>query len=57
MKTNDLVKYLTIQMVSRIENSNEKNFKPKQKNSNFSTRWFGLIPLSIKMLSDRIRKN
>jgi len=56
MKTNDLVKYLTVQVVSRIDQP-KKGPRVKERDDNFSTRWFGLIPLSLRLLRKQLRKH
>lgn len=55
MKSNDFIKYLTVTFVERMENP-QKTVKRKKKDS-FSNHWFGLIPLSIKMIAKRFQKN
>ncbi|OEF99609.1 hypothetical protein BHF71_08275 [Vulcanibacillus modesticaldus] len=60
MSANDLVKYLTVQFVERIDNPRSKNLTIDYHNPNhdsFSTRWFGLIPLSLKIMARRFQKN
>ena len=56
MKTNDLVKYVTVQVVSKIDQP-KSGPRQKQQDYNFSTRWFGLIPLSIRMLRNQFKKH
>ena len=57
VKSNDFVKYLTVQLVERIDKPREKKEEPMQPvRKSFSTHWFGMIPLSVKMYSKRFNK-
>lgn len=56
MKSNDFVKYLTVQLVEHIDKPKQKRLGAKQTKS-FSSHWFGLIPVSIKMIAKRFQKN
>jgi len=59
MKSNDLVKYLTIQLVERMDQpKTDKKRSKEKKTGSLSFRWFGLIPLSLKVMTKkRFRKN
>ncbi|MFT9486343.1 YqzE family protein [Tepidibacillus infernus] len=58
MKSNDFVKYLTIQLVERIDNPKQKSKETaKEQTESFSSHWFGLIPFSLKMVMKRLKKN
>lgn len=52
MNSNDFVKYLTVQFVQRMNQSEKKEALPKQKIS-LTQHWLGLIPFSVKMLLSR----
>ena len=56
MNSNDFVKYLTVQLVERIEKPKPKTSEPKQAKS-LSIHWFGLIPVSLKIFIKRFQKN
>lgn len=47
MSSNDIVKYLTQEFVRYIDTPKE-NRKKKQKES-WTSRWFGMIPMSFKV--------
>lgn len=47
MSSNDIVKYLTQEFVKFIDTpKNERKKKPKEQ---WSSRWFGMIPMAIRM--------
>ncbi len=54
MKSNDFVKYLTVQLVEKMDKPKQKRSK---KSTSLSSHWFGLIPMSIKMVAKRFQKN
>ncbi len=49
MSFQDYLKYLTKLFVQRIETPREERRKPAARET-WSSRWFGVIPMSIKML-------
>ncbi|MCF6094204.1 YqzE family protein [Microaerobacter geothermalis] len=54
MSSNDLVKYLTVEMVRFLEKPRKENKREEVKiRENWSSRWFGLIPFSLKMWMKR----
>lgn len=61
MKTNDYVKYLTVEWLNYMDQP--KEIRKEQKKSHKGTRppllshWFGIIPLSIGMLFKRNEKS
>ncbi|MFV9510834.1 YqzE family protein [Tepidibacillus sp. LV47] len=57
MNFNDLIKYLTVQIVERMNQPRTKRLHEKKHKSSFSTHWFGLIPFSLKMMIKRFQKN
>ena len=57
MKSNDFVKYLTVEFVERIQNPKTKEVKIPKSKGDYSTNWFGIIPLSIKMFAKKFQKN
>lgn len=46
--SNDLIKYVTQEVVRYIDTP--KQHRKEKVKENFSSRWFGMIPFSIKML-------
>lgn len=54
MKSNDLVKYLTIQVVEHLDNPNPIPKKVKE-NRSISSHWFGIIPISLKLAFMRFK--
>ncbi len=55
MKSNDFVKYLTVQAVEKM-NQPKQNKQVTKEKASFSTHWFGLVPFSIKMIAERFQK-
>lgn len=59
MKTNDYVKFVTEQVVTYMDiPSEEKKSKKEQKKQEkelFANRWFGILPVSMKLLTNRYR--
>ena len=53
MNSNDFVKYLTVQFVQRMNQSEKKEALPKQKIS-LTQHWLGWIPFSVKMMLNRL---
>lgn len=56
MKSNDFVKYLTVQLVERIDKPKAPKKPKKSKNRSLSTHWFGIIPISLKLFLKRSQK-
>lgn len=56
MKSNDFVKYLTVQLVERIDKPKASKKSKKNKNRSLSTHWFGIIPISLKLFLKRSQK-
>lgn len=58
MNVNDLVKYLTVQLVEKINQPKEKKSENRagKEEMSYSSRWFGLIPFSIRMFTKRFQK-
>ncbi|RFU66775.1 YqzE family protein [Peribacillus saganii] len=54
MKANDYVKYMTQQLVKQMavpkEDRMQHRMQRKLEKQPFSSKWFGVIPLAIKML-------
>ncbi|MBO8171270.1 MAG: YqzE family protein [Bacillaceae bacterium] len=48
MSSHDLVKYLTEEFVKYVETP-RKQRKERKVRENWSSRWFGMIPMSIMM--------
>lgn len=48
MSSQDLVKFLTQEFVKYVETP--KTQRHKKSNEAWSSRWFGMIPMSIKMM-------
>lgn len=58
MNSNDFVKFLTVQFVERLEQPKQKKLKNEKTNTNnFATKWFGLIPVSLKIYAKKFKKN
>ncbi|TCS83991.1 YqzE family protein [Tepidibacillus fermentans] len=57
MKSNDFVKYLTVQLMERMDQPQKIRSAEKKHKESFSHHWFGLIPLSLKMWAKRFQKN
>jgi len=58
MNSNDFVKYLTVQIVERIDSPRKKKSETLTKKRNtYYSHWFGLIPLSLKIMVKRFQKN
>ncbi|MEW9672803.1 YqzE family protein [Ammoniphilus sp. 3BR4] len=54
MKSNDMVKYLTQEFVKYIDTpKTERKKRPKER---WSSRWFGMIPMAIRMFIQRMRE-
>ncbi|MCF6137881.1 YqzE family protein [Pseudalkalibacillus berkeleyi] len=57
MSLNDLVKYITQQFVSYVDQPKEdrkrKKKARKEEKSPLSVKWFGLVPMAITMLIKR----
>ncbi|MBM7693281.1 hypothetical protein JOC77_002721 [Peribacillus deserti] len=60
MSTNDLVKYVTQQLIIFYDQPKEqrrsKRIERKQTKSSLSYNWFGFIPLSLSMLFKKNQK-
>lgn len=47
----DLVRYLTLRLVRYMDNpQKEREKKVIKKKENWSVKWFGVVPMSIKMI-------
>lgn len=61
MKTNDYVKFMTQQFVSYIDSPAEEKKQRKQEKKEekelFTSKWFGILPLALKMLVDKEKKD
>ncbi|MGZ9585991.1 YqzE family protein [Paenibacillus marinisediminis] len=54
-KRDDLIKYITEQVVTYMETPKEARKEQKvRKKEQWSVRWFGVMPLSMKMTAGRI---
>ncbi len=54
LKSNDIVKYLTQEFVKYIDTPKpERKKRPKEQ---WSSRWFGMIPMAIRMVIRRREK-
>jgi hypothetical protein len=57
----ELIKFLTEQVVTYFETPKEVRKHAKQINKinkeNWQSRWFGMLPLAIRMMSQQFRKN
>jgi hypothetical protein len=57
----ELIKFLTEQVVTYFETPKEVRKHAKQINKinkeNWQSRWFGMLPLAIQMMSQQLRKN
>ncbi len=51
---NDFLKYLTIEFVHFIEKPKKK--RKKNVKSSTSIHWFGLIPVTLKVIANRLKK-
>lgn len=58
MKSNDFVKYLTVQLIERIDKpkASKKDKSKRGKNRSLSTHWFGIIPISLKLFLKHSQK-
>lgn len=60
MSSNDLVKYMTQQVVSYIDKPKEERQQQravrKAKKQPFSFRWFGIIPMSVSMFMNKRKR-
>lgn len=58
-KSNDLVKYITQQVVTYIETPREVRQQvkaiSKEQRESWQTRWFGMLPLATRMLIDQAK--
>lgn len=50
--SNDLIKYFTEQIVRYLDTPKEN--RPKKEKESLSYHWFGLIPLSLSMIFQKI---
>ncbi|MCY9670581.1 YqzE family protein [Paenibacillus alginolyticus] len=58
-KSDDLVKYITQQVVTYIETPKEVRQQvkamSKEQRESWQTRWFGMLPLATRMLIDQVK--
>jgi hypothetical protein len=58
-KSDELVKYITQQVVTYIDTPRDIRQQAKamnkEKRENWQTRWFGMLPLAARMLLDQVR--
>lgn len=52
---NDMLKDLTINVLTRIEKPKGKRYS-KRKEKSLAHTWFGLVPFSIKVISNSFKK-
>ncbi|MVO98577.1 YqzE family protein [Paenibacillus lutrae] len=60
-KGNDLVKYITQQVVQYIDTPKqqrqEAKVRHKESRASWTVRWFGMIPMSIAMWIGKVRRS
>ncbi|SDO30265.1 YqzE-like protein [Paenibacillus sp. yr247] len=58
-KSDELVKYITQQVVTYIDTPRDVRQQAKAMNKeqreNWQTRWFGMLPLAARMLIDQVK--
>ncbi|GEM_PF-5710850 len=54
MSSQDFVRYLTQRLVEYVDSTEKKKIKPQ--NKQFSTTFFGVLPLSLKLYMAKIIK-
>ncbi len=61
MKTNDYVKFMTEQVVTYMNSSTEEKKQKKQDKKEgrelFTSKWFGVLPLALKVLVEKRKES
>ncbi|MFC5452490.1 YqzE family protein [Paenibacillus aestuarii] len=59
-KSDDLVKYITLQVISYMETPKDVRKQAKvaikEQRESWQTRWFGLMPMAASMLFKQVRR-
>jgi hypothetical protein len=60
-KSDELVKFITQRVVTYMDTPKELRRKAKETGrdhkENWEVRWFGMLPLAIRMLAQQVRRN